>query len=215
MWSGSYNLDIILLYIIEKGEFMKKGLLIVLSGPSGVGKGTVRKKVFKDESLNLAYSISMTTRQPRNMEQDGVDYFFVSQDKFKEMIKENKLLEYTYFVGNYYGTPLEYVEKLRNEGKNVFLEIEVEGAKQVMERCKNDDVVSIFLIPPSLEELERRIRGRKSEPDNIIQERLAKAQKEINLSSNYQYVVKNDKLADATKRISQIIKKRMAMQKDI
>lgn len=194
---------------------MKKGLLIVLSGPSGVGKGTVRKKVFKDESLNLAYSISMTTRQPRNMEQDGVDYFFVSQDKFKEMIKENKLLEYTYFVGNYYGTPLEYVEKLRNEGKNVFLEIEVEGAKQVMERCKNDDVVSIFLIPPSLEELERRIRGRKSEPDNIIQERLAKAQKEINLSSNYQYVVKNDKLADATKRISQIIKKRMAMQKDI
>ena len=194
---------------------MKKGLLIVLSGPSGVGKGTVRKKVFKDESLNLAYSISMTTRQPRNMEQDGVDYFFVSQDKFKEMIKENKLLEYTYFVGNYYGTPLEYVEKLRNEGKNVFLEIEVEGAKQVMERCKNDDVVSIFLIPPSLEELERRIRGRKSEPDNIIQERLAKAQKEINLSSNYQYVVKNDKLADATKRISQIIKKRMEMQKDI
>lgn len=215
MWSDSYNLDIILLYIVEKGEFMKKGLLIVLSGPSGVGKGTVRKKVFKDESLNLAYSISMTTRQPRNMEQDGVDYFFVSQDKFKEMIQENKLLEYTYFVGNYYGTPLEYVEKLRNEGKNVFLEIEVEGAKQVMERCKNDDVVSIFLIPPSLEELERRIRGRKSEPDNIIQERLAKAQKEINLSSNYQYVVKNDKLADATKRISQIIKKRMAMQKDI
>lgn len=215
MWSDSYNLDIILLYIVEKGEFMKKGLLIVLSGPSGVGKGTVRKKVFKDESLNLAYSISMTTRQPRNMEQDGVDYFFVSQDKFKEMIKENKLLEYTYFVGNYYGTPLEYVEKLRNEGKNVFLEIEVEGAKQVMERCKNDDVVSIFLIPPSLEELERRIRGRKSEPDNIIQERLAKAQKEINLSSNYQYVVKNDKLADATKRISQIIKKRMEMQKDI
>lgn len=215
MWSGSYNLDIILLYIVEKGEFMKKGLLIVLSGPSGVGKGTVRKKVFKDESLNLAYSISMTTRQPRNMEQDGVDYFFVSQDTFKEMIKENKLLEYTYFVGNYYGTPLEYVEKLRNEGKNVFLEIEVEGAKQVMERCKNDDVVSIFLIPPSLEELERRIRGRKSEPDNIIQERLAKAQKEINLSSNYQYVVKNDKLADATKRISQIIKKRMEMQKDI
>lgn len=201
--------------MVEKGEFMKKGLLIVLSGPSGVGKGTVRKKVFKDESLNLAYSISMTTRQPRNMEQDGVDYFFVSQDKFKEMIKENKLLEYTYFVGNYYGTPIEYVEKLRNEGKNVFLEIEVEGAKQVMERCKNDDVVSIFLIPPSLEELERRIRGRKSEPDNIIQERLAKAQKEINLSSNYQYVVKNDKLADATKRISQIIKKRMEMQKDI
>ena len=166
---------------------MKKGLLIVLSGPSGVGKGTVRKKVFKDESLNLAYSISVTTRAPRNMEKEGVDYFFVDIPTFKKMIEENKFLEYTYFVGNYYGTPLDYVEKLRNEGKNVFLEIEIEGAKEVLSKCKGDDVISIFLVPPSLEELERRIRGRKSETDDVIQERLLKAQREIAYKQNYQY----------------------------
>ena len=105
------------------------------------------------------------------MEKDGVDYFFVDIPTFKKMIEENKFLEYTYFVGNYYGTPLDYVEKLRNEGKNVFLEIEIEGAKEVLSKCKGDDVVSIFLVPPSLEELERRIRGRKSETDDVIQER--------------------------------------------
>ena len=120
---------------------IKKGLLIVLSGPSGVGKGTVRKILFKDESLNLAYSISMTTRLPRNKEQDGVDYFFVSKKTFEERIEKDLFLEHAYFVGNHYGTPKEYVEKLRNEGKNVFLEIEVEGAKQVLSKCKGDDVI--------------------------------------------------------------------------
>lgn len=188
---------------------MKKGLLIVLSGPSGVGKGTIRKKVFKDESLNLAYSISMTTRQPRNMEQDGVDYFFVDIPTFEKMIEEDKFLEYTYFVGNYYGTPLDYVEKLRNEGKNVFLEIEIEGAKKVLSKCQGDDVVSIFLVPPSLEELERRIRGRKSEPDDIIQERLSKAQREIDYSQNYQYTVVNANLSKASYNIKRIIKRRI------
>ncbi len=189
---------------------MKKGLLIVLSGPSGVGKGTVRKKVFKDESLNLAYSISMTTRQPRNMEQDGVDYFFVDLETFRKMIEENKFLEYTHFVGNYYGTPLDYVEKLRNEGKNVFLEIEIEGAKEVLSKCQGDDVISIFLIPPSLEELERRIRGRRSETDEVIQERLEKAKREIGFRDRYQYTVVNDNLAKASNRIKTIIRRRIA-----
>lgn len=188
---------------------MKKGLLIVLSGPSGVGKGTIRKQVFKDESLNLAYSISMTTRQPRNQEVDGVDYFFVSKEKFEDMIKNDEFLEYTYFVGNYYGTPRGYVDELREKGVNVFLEIEVNGAHQVMSRVKDDGLVTIFLIPPSLAELERRIRGRKSETDDIILERLKKAKSEIDLSVNYQYVVKNDRLNEATKRISDIIKLRM------
>lgn len=187
---------------------MKKGLLIVLSGPSGVGKGTVRKKVFKDESLNLAYSISMTTRSPRNMEKDGVDYFFVDVPTFKKMIEDDKFLEYTYFVGNYYGTPWDYVEKLRNEGKNVFLEIEIEGAKKVLSKCHND-VISIFLVPPSLEELERRIRGRKSEPDDIIQERLKKAQREISFSEQYQYKVVNDRLNRAANQIKSIIRKHL------
>lgn len=188
---------------------MKKGLLIVLSGPSGVGKGTVRKKVFKDESLNLAYSISMTTRLPRNMEKDGVDYFFVDIPTFKQMIEEDKFLEYTHFVGNYYGTPADYVEKLRNEGKNVFLEIEIEGAKEVLSKCHGDDVISIFLVPPSLEELERRIRGRKSESDEVIQERLAKAQREIGFRDRYQYVVVNDSLSKASYQIKNIIRRRI------
>lgn len=188
----------------------KKGLLIVLSGPSGVGKGTVRKKLFQDKSLNLAFSISMTTRGPRKKEKDGVDYFFVSEEEFTKRLADDGFLEHVYFVGNHYGTPKDYVEKLRNEGKNVFLEIEVEGAKQVMEKCKDDDLISIFLMPPSLEELERRIRGRKSEPDDIIKERLAKARREITLKGNYQHVVLNKDLLEATKEIAQIIKSKMA-----
>ena len=188
---------------------IKKGLLIVLSGPSGVGKGTVRKVLFKDSSLNLAYSISMTTRSPRKKEQEGRDYFFVSKEEFEKRIKNDQLLEHAFFVGNYYGTPKEYVERLRNEGKNVFLEIEVEGARQVLEKCKGDDVISIFLLPPSLEELERRIRGRESESEAIIQERLQKARREINLKDRYQYAVMNDNIYKAADEIAQIIKDRL------
>lgn len=185
---------------------MEKGLLVLLSGPSGVGKGTVRKEVFKDTSLNLAYSISMTTRSPRNKEIDGVDYFFVTKEKFEEGIKNNEFLEYASFVGNYYGTPKSYVEKLRNEGKNVFLEIEVQGAKQVMNRYKDDEkVISIFLLPPSLKELEARIRGRRSEEENIIKERLDKAKREIELKDQYQYNVLNDDINKASERIKAII----------
>ncbi len=190
--------------------FMKKGLLIVLSGPSGVGKGTVRRQVFKDKSLNLAYSISMTTRTPREKEKEGIDYFFVSQDRFMKGIDRGDFLEYAVFVGNYYGTPKAYVEQLREEGKNVFLEIEVEGAKQVLTRYENDDkVVSIFLLPPSLEELEKRIRGRRSEEETIIQERLCKAKREIDLKGNYQYTVLNDDVLRASEEIKAIIHSRL------
>lgn len=185
---------------------MKKGLLILLSGPSGVGKGTVRKQIFKNTDLNLAYSISMTTRKPREGEVDGQDYFFVSEERFEEAIKNEELLEYARFVGNYYGTPKAYVEKLREEGKNVFLEIEVEGAKKVLEEYKEDKgVLSIFLLPPSLRELEKRIRGRRSEPEEIIQERLGKAKREMGLKKNYQFNVLNDNINRSSQEIARII----------
>lgn len=188
---------------------MQKGLLIILSGPSGVGKGTVRKKVMEDLSLNLVYSISMTTRQPRNKEQDGVDYFFVSQEDFQKNVDNGNMLEWAYFVGNYYGTPKDYVEKLRSEGKNVFLEIEVDGARQVMQKCQGSDVFSIFLIPPSLEALESRIRGRKSESEEIIHERLEKAKREMGLKYHYHYVVLNDDVDRAANEIQSIIRNKI------
>lgn len=189
---------------------MKKGLLIVLSGPSGVGKGTVRKQVFKDSSLNLVYSISMTTRSPRQKEIEGVDYFFVDKETFLKGIENGNFLEHAVFVGNYYGTPKSYVESLREQGKNVFLEIEVEGAKQVLNKYQDDpDVLSIFLLPPSLEELEKRIRGRRSEEEEIIQERLNKAKREMTLKDQYQYTVLNDNIKRASDEIKDIIRRRI------
>lgn len=185
-------------------DVVKKGLLIILSGPSGVGKGTVRQELFKDESLNLAYSISMTTRKPRPTEKEGVDYFFVSEEEFVAKIENDELLEYAKFVGNYYGTPKFYVEKLLNEGKNVVLEIEVQGALQVMRKCPQ--ALTIFLVPPSFEELERRIRGRRTEAEEVVKERLDKARKEIATKDEYKYVVENDDVLAAKEKIAEIIK---------
>ncbi len=187
---------------------MKKGLLIIISGPSGVGKGTVRNYFMQDDSLNLAYSISMTTRLPRVGEQDGVDYLFTTKEAFKEAVAEGDLLEWAEFVGNYYGTPLSYVNKLRDEGKNVILEIEVQGATQVLEKCP--DALSIFIVPPSLEELERRIRGRRSEEEEIVQKRLAKAAGEIDKKYDYKYVVCNETPETAALEIANIIKENMS-----
>ncbi len=183
---------------------MTRGLLIILSGPSGVGKGTVREELFKDESLNLAYSISMTTRLPRERERDGIDYFFVSQETFEENIEKDELLEHAAFVGNYYGTPKRYVEQLLDEGKNVVLEIEVQGALQVME--KRPDALTIFLVPPSFEELERRIRGRNTETEEVVRERLEKASRELKTKDKYKYVVVNDDVMLAKEKIAEIIK---------
>lgn len=188
---------------------MKKGLLIIISGPSGVGKGTVRRKVMEDTSLNLAYSVSMTTRAPRKKEIDGVDYFFVSAEEFQKHIDEGDFLEWAEFVGNRYGTPRSYVDKLRNEGKNVILEIEVEGAKQILRQFPGDELTSIFLIPPSFEELEARIRRRRSEPEAIIQERLNKARREMNLKYQYRYIVLNDDVDRAAAEIIDIIRSRI------
>jgi len=184
-----------------------KGLLIVLSGPSGVGKGTILKEVMKDKSLKLAFSVSMTTRAKREGEVDGVNYFYVTRDEFEQAVRDGKMLEYAEFVGNYYGTPLEYVEKLRNEGTNVILEIEVQGCLQVQE--KEPDALTIFIVPPSMEELENRIRGRKTEAEEIIQQRLAKAESEMEMLNKYKYVVCNDDVELAADIISVIIRRHM------
>ena len=192
---------------------MKKGLLIIISGPSGVGKGTVRKYFKDDDSLRLTYSISMTTRKPRQGERDGVDYIFTTREKFEEAIAEGELLEWAEFVGNYYGTPLTQVEKLREEGKNVLLEIEVQGADQVRKKCP--DALSIFIIPPSMEELEKRIRGRRSEPEEIVQQRLAKAENEMKMVSNYKYIVCNEDPQLAAELISSIIKRHMYVEENV
>jgi len=184
---------------------MKRGLLIVISGPSGVGKGTIIKEFIDNPELNLAYSVSMTTREKRAGEVDGVNYEYVDRETFEKAIKNNELLEYAEFVGNYYGTPLKNVEKLRNEGKNVILEIEVQGCLQVAEKVK--DALTIFIIPPSMNELEKRIRGRNTEPEEIVKERLDKARAELELVGNYKYVVCNEDVDLAAHIMSLIIKR--------
>ncbi|MBR2794228.1 MAG: guanylate kinase [Solobacterium sp.] len=185
-----------------------KGLLIVISGPSGVGKGTVIKQFINDPDLKLSYSVSMTTRAMREGEQEGVNYYYVSRQEFEDTINNGGLLEWTEFVGNYYGTPLAEVERLRNLGRNVLLEIEVDGCMQVVKKIP--DALTIFIVPPSMKELENRIRGRKSEPEEIVQQRLAKAQKEMEVSGNYRYIVCNYDVELAADIIRVIIRHHMA-----
>lgn len=188
---------------------MKNGLLIVMSGPSGVGKGTLREKIFEDKELNLAFSISMTTRAPRGQEQDGIDYFFVDTETFERYIQEGRLLEFAKFVGNYYGTSKDYVDKLLSEGKNVFIEIEVDGARQLMDKVRGPHAFSIFVLPPSIEELENRIRGRKTESEEKIQQRLARAHMELSRQNEYDYKIVNDDLNRAAEELKNIIRSRM------
>lgn len=182
---------------------MKKGLLIVFSGVSGVGKGTILSKLMPMKELNLVYSVSMTTRKPREGEIEGVNYFFVSKKRFVQAIKNDELLEHARFVGNDYGTPKEYVEKMMAEGKNVVLEIEINGAKQIMEKCP--DALSIYIVPPSIEELERRLRERSSEDEQTIMKRIAKAKKELEDMDFYEHVVCNDDLDVAVEEVRKII----------
>ena len=182
---------------------MGKGSLIILSGPSGVGKGTVRQKLSTLEGMSFYYSISMTTRSPRPGEVDGRDYFFVTREEFDRNVAADNLLEHAEFVGNCYGTPRNVVEDYLNRGIDVLLEIETNGAHQVMEKCP--DAVSIFLVPPSFESLESRIRGRSTEDEPTIQKRLSKARAELARSVEYKHVVLNDSVDRAANEIRDII----------
>ncbi|HAT55103.1 MAG TPA: guanylate kinase [Lactobacillus sp.] len=182
----------------------KRGMLIVLSGPSGVGKGTVRKAMFDQGGTDFQYSISMTTRQPRDGEVNGKDYFFVSKETFEHNIETGEMLEYAQYVDHYYGTPMQYVKDTLASGKDVFLEIEVNGAMQVRE--KMPDGVFIFLTPPDLIALKQRLVGRGTETMTVINERIHQAVTEIKMMRNYDYAVVNDKVDLAVNRIREIIR---------
>ncbi|NME49825.1 guanylate kinase [Enterococcus cecorum] len=181
----------------------ERGLLIVLSGPSGVGKGTVRKAIFESSDNDFQYSISMTTRNMRKGEEEGVDYFFRTKEEFEALIEAGEMLEYAEYVGNYYGTPLSYVEETLAKGKDVFLEIEVQGARQVKEKVP--DGVFIFLTPPDLEELRSRIVNRGTDHADVIDQRMKVAKEEIEMMALYDYAVVNDEVPKTVKRIKEII----------
>ncbi|GLO65939.1 MULTISPECIES: guanylate kinase [Oceanobacillus] len=181
----------------------EKGILFILSGPSGVGKGTVRKKLFEEET-DLQYSISMTTRNRRPGEVDGVDYFYKTKEEFEQLIKDGQLLEYAQYVNNYYGTPRNYVEETLEKGQDVFLEIEVQGALQVKENFPEG--VFIFLFPPSLDELKNRIVSRGTESQELVLNRLKEARNEIEMMDAYDYVVVNDEVQHAVDKVKTIIK---------
>lgn len=181
----------------------ERGLLIVFSGPSGVGKGTVRKEIFESSDNKFEYSVSMTTRPQRPGEVDGVDYFFRSREEFEELIRQGQMLEYAEYVGNYYGTPLTYVNQTLDKGIDVFLEIEVQGALQV--KKKVPDGVFIFLTPPDLEELQERLIGRGTDSQEVIRQRIERAKEEIALMREYDYAVVNDEVPLAAERVKRII----------
>ncbi len=180
-----------------------RGLLIVFSGPSGVGKGTVRQEIFSTPDHKFEYSVSMTTRAQRPGEVDGKDYFFRSREEFEELIRNGQMLEYAEYVGNYYGTPLTYVNETLDKGVDVFLEIEVQGALQV--KKKVPDAVFIFLTPPDLNELEERLVGRGTDSEEVIAKRIERAREEIALMSEYDYAIVNDEVPLAAERVKRVI----------
>lgn len=181
----------------------KQGLLIVLSGPSGSGKNTVCDEVKKNNS-NIWESISMTSRKPRKGEEDGNAYYFVSENEFEKNIEDDKMLEWAKFAGNYYGTPKESVQKHLDKGEDVILVIEIQGALQI--KKKLPQALFIFLLPPSMRELKRRLTDRHTESEEKILERFETAYKEINEISKYNYVIINDKVEEAAQKLDAIIK---------
>ena len=181
----------------------KKAVLAVISGPAGTGKGTVVKELVKRGSAEI--SISATTRNPRGQEQNGIEYHFLTKEQFESLIAQDGFLEYAEYCGNYYGSPRKPVDQWISEGKNVILEIDVEGYRKV--KAKIPECIGIFIMPPSVEELEKRLRGRNTETEEQIQKRLARAGEEMKLSELYNYVVVNDTVQECADRIEDIFKK--------
>ena len=180
----------------------KRGVLFVFSGPSGVGKGTLKAKLFEEFADRIAYSVSATTRGPREGEVDGKDYFFISRQEFERRVKNNEFLEHAEFAGNCYGTPRAYVEKLLDSGMNVVLEIDVQGALQVMKSMP--DCVSVFILPPSFEDLRVRLHTRNTDDPVEIERRLKNARGEVQKIDRYQYAVVNDNLELAFAQLQSI-----------
>lgn len=179
-----------------------KNNLIIFTGPSGVGKGTIVKQLFS-ELENIKFSISCTTRERRAGEKEAVNYFFKSREEFEAMITDDEFLEHAEFVGNYYGTPRQFVDDTLASGNDVFLEIEVQGALQVMKKCP--EALTIFLIPPSLVELERRLRQRGTETEEVLQKRLEKAKEEMKFTGQFKFTVVNDDVDIAVRKLKALI----------
>ena len=181
---------------------MSKGVLTVVSGFSGAGKGTVMKRLIQKYD-DYALSISVTTRNPREGERDGIEYFFKTKEEVESMIENDEFLEYARYVDNYYGTPRFYVEEMLAKGKNVILEIEIQGAMQI--KAKNPEAVLVFVTPPSFEELRNRLVGRGTETADVIESRLRRASEEAEGMSSYDYILVNDQVEDCVDRLHQII----------
>ena len=179
-------------------EVKPQGVLLVVSGPSGAGKGTICG-MLREQLPELGYSVSVTTRQPRTGEVDGVNYFFKTVDEVKEMIAKDELLEYAEVYGNYYGTPRQYVMEQLNAGKDVLLEIDIQGALQIKERFP--DGVFVFITPPSLDELCARIYKRGTDSEEVIKRRMASAADELTYASKYDYIIVNDVAKKATNKV--------------
>lgn len=179
-----------------------QGVLLVVSGPSGAGKGTICQ-ILRDKLPELGYSVSVTTRQPRVGEIDGVNYFFKTVEQVKEMIAKDQLLEYAEVYGNYYGTPRQYVMDLLNAGKDVLLEIDIQGALQIKKRFPEG--VFVFIVPPSLDELSARIYKRGTDSEDVIQRRMASAASELTYAAEYDYIIVNDIAEKAANKILTIM----------
>ena len=180
----------------------EKGVLIIVSAPSGCGKSTILHRLMELRE-NLCFSVSATTRAPRNGEQDGVDYFFISREKFDEMVENGEFLEHAEYVGNCYGTPKAAVDAKLNEGYDVYLDIEVQGAMQI--KVQRPETLMIFVMPPSLEELERRLVSRGTDSPEVIQGRLKQAQEEFKLRDQFDFTVVNDEVERVVAEISGMI----------